>query len=279
MQTTLVTADWLKAQPLEEVMIFDATYYLPTMGRDGQSEFKKAHIPGAVFFDIDGIKDEATDLPHMIPSAEHFQFEMQALGLRDSQQVVVYDNSPFLSSARAWWMLRFFGHHAVAVLDGGLRAWQAAGGVLTDEIIKRATGTFQAGVSANADVITLTELEQAVRARQASQIIDARAADRFVGIAPEPRPGLRAGHIPGSLNLPIGNILDKTTGKLKPADELFQLFAEAGVVMDQPAVTTCGSGVTAAGLTLALAVLGKTNIRLYDGSWSEWGASNAPIET
>ena len=279
MQTTLVTAHWLKAQSAEEVMIFDATYYLPTMERDGHSEFKKAHIPGAVFFDIDGIKDEDSDLPHMIPSAENFETKMQNLGLKAGQQVVTYDNSPFLSSARAWWMLRFFGHHAVAVLDGGLRAWQAAGGMLTDKIIERTTGTFQAGASANAGVITLTELEQALRSGQVDQIVDARAAARFAGNAPEPRPGLRAGHIPGSLNLPIGDILDKTTGKLKSADELSQLFAEAGLVMDQPAVTTCGSGVTAAGLTLALAVLGKTDIRLYDGSWSEWGASDAPIES
>ena len=214
----------------------------------------------------------------MIPSAERFQNEMQNLGLKASQQVVAYDNSPFLSSARAWWMLRFFGHQAVAVLDGGLRAWKAAGGMLTDEIIERATGTFQVGVSAEADVITLAELERAVRSGQADQIVDARAADRFAGSAPEPRPGLRAGHIPGSLNLPIGDILDKTTGKLKPIDELSRLFAEAGLLMDKPAVTTCGSGVTVAGLTLALAVLGKTDIRLYDGSWSEWGASDAPIE-
>ena len=279
MQTTLVTAEWLRVQAAEEVMIFDATYFLPTMGRDGRSEYNKAHIPGAVFFDIDGIKDEASDLPHMIPSAQHFQAEMQNMGLKAGQQVIVYDNSPFLSSARAWWMLRFFGHHAVAVLDGGGQSWKAAGGTLTDKVVDLPKGSFKASASAKADVITFDELEQAVRTGLSDQIVDARAADRFTGIAPEPRPGLRAGHIPGSLNLPIDKILDKTTGKLKPTDELQQLFAEAGLMMEQPAVTTCGSGVTAAGLTLALAVLGKTDIRLYDGSWSEWGASNAPIET
>ena len=279
MQTTLVTAEWLKVQSAEEVMIFDATYFLPTMGRDGRSEYNKAHIPGAVYFDIDRIKDEASELPHMIPSAQHFQDAMKNLGLKAGQQVVVYDNSPFLSSARAWWMLRFFGHQAVAVLDGGGRSWKAAGGTLTDKVFDLPKGTFQAGASTKADVITFEELEQAVRSGLADQIVDARATDRFAGIAPEPRPGLRAGHIPGSLNLPISNILDDITGKLKPADELSQLFAEAGLVMEQPAVTTCGSGVTAAGLTLALAVLGKTDIRLYDGSWSEWGVSDAPIET
>ena len=279
MQTTLVTVDWLKAQPSEEVLIFDATYFLPTMGRDGRTEYEKAHIPGAVFFDIDGIKDKTSDLPHMIPLPEHFQAEMQALGLQTDQQIIVYDNSPFLSSARAWWMLRFFGHRAVAVLDGGLRAWQTAGGELTNTVPNLPKGTFQTSASVEADLITFEELKQAVLTGHASQILDARSADRFAGSAPEPRPGLRAGHIPGSLNLPISKILDKTTGQLKSVDELFELFSEAGFLMNQSAVTTCGSGVTAAGLTLALAVLGKTDVRLYDGSWSEWGASNAPIET
>ena len=279
MQTTIVTADWLLARPNADILIFDASYFLPTMGRDGRSEYDKAHIPGAVFFDIDGIKDEASDLPHMIPSAEVFQETMRALGLRQDQQIVVYDDSPFLSSARAWWMLRYFGHLPVAVLDGGLRAWREAGGELTSAVPALTYGSFTASAPVQADVITFAELEGAVRAGTAEQIIDARAADRFAGEAAEPRPGLRAGHIPGSLNLPIGDILDNKTGRLKSADELAALFAVAGLTMDKPAVTTCGSGVTAAGLTLALAILGKTDIRLYDGSWSEWGASDAPIES
>lgn len=279
MQTTIVTADWLLARPDADILIFDASYFLPTMGRDGRSEYDKAHIPGAVFFDIDGIKDEASDLPHMIPSAEVFQETMRALGLRQDQQIVVYDDSPFLSSARAWWMLRYFGHLPVAVLDGGLRAWREAGGELTSAVPALTYGSFTASAPVQADVITFAELEGAVRAGRAEQIIDARAADRFAGEAAEPRPGLRAGHIPGSLNLPIGDILDNKTGRLKSADELAALFAVAGLTMDKPAVTTCGSGVTAAGLTLALAILGKTDIRLYDGSWSEWGASDAPIES
>ena len=279
MQTTIVTADWLLARPDADILIFDASYFLPTMGRDGRSEYDKTHIPGAVFFDIDGIKDEASDLPHMIPSAEVFQETMRALGLRQDQQIVVYDNSPFLSSARAWWMLRYFGHLPVAVLDGGLRAWREAGGELTSAVPALTYGSFTASAPVQADVITFAELEGAVRAGTAEQIIDARAADRFAGEAAEPRPGLRAGHIPGSLNLPIGDILDSKTGRLKSADELAALFAAAGLTMDKPAVTTCGSGVTAAGLTLALAILGKTDIRLYDGSWSEWGASDAPIES
>ena len=279
MQTTIVTADWLLARPNADILIFDASYFLPTMGRDGRSEYDKAHIPGAVFFDIDGIKDEASDLPHMIPSAEVFQETMRALGLRQDQQIVVYDDSPFLSSARAWWMLRYFGHLPVAVLDGGLRAWREAGGELTSAVPALTYGSFTASAPVQADVITFAELEGAVRAGTAEQIIDARAANRFAGEAAEPRPGLRAGHIPGSLNLPIGDILDNKTGRLKSADKLAALFAAAGLTMDKPAVTTCGSGVTAAGLTLALAILGKTDVRLYDGSWSEWGASDAPIES
>ena len=279
MQTTLVTADWLLSQSDADILICDATYFLPTMGRDGRAEYEQAHIPGAVFFDIDGIKDEASDLPHMIPSAEVFQAVMRGLGLRDGQQIVVYDDSPFLSSARAWWMLRYFGHLLVAVLDGGLRAWREAGGEVTSAVPALSSGNFTASAPAEADVITFAELERAVRAGTADQIIDARAANRFAGQAPEPRPGLRAGHIPGSLNLPIGDILDKDSGRLKPADELAALFAKAGLAMDRPAVTTCGSGVTAAGLTLALAILGKTDIQLYDGSWSEWGATDAPIES
>ena len=279
MQTTLVTADWLLSRSDTDILIFDASYFLPTMGRDGRTEYDKAHIPGAVFFDIDGIKDETSALPHMIPSAEVFQATMRMLGLRDGQQIVVYDDSPFLSSARAWWMLRYFGHVPVAVLDGGLRAWREAGGALTSNVPALSAGNFTATAPAEADVITFAELEAAVRTGTADQILDARAANRFAGQAAEPRPGLRAGHIPGSLNLPISDILDTDTGKLKSAEQLSTLFAAAGLDMHQPAVTTCGSGVTAAGLTLALAILGKTDIRLYDGSWSEWGASDAPIET
>ena len=176
-------------------------------------------------------------------------------------------------------MLRYFGHLPVAVLDGGLRAWREAGGELTSAVPALPYGSFTASAPVQADVITFAELEGALRAGTAEQIIDARAANRFAGKAAEPRPGLRAGHIPGSLNLPIGDILDNKTGRLKSADELAALFAAAGLTMDKPAVTTCGSGVTAAGLTLALAILGKTDIRLYDGSWSEWGASDAPIES
>lgn len=277
MQTTIISAEWLLAQDSDKVTILDASYFLPTMGRDGRAEFAQEHIIGAQFFDIDGIKDEGDPLPHMMPPAPVFEAAMRDIGVHSDRQIVVYDNSPFLSSARAWWMLRYFGHLAVCVLDGGMEAWKQAGGKTEQGISPGETGSFTAGPPEKAGLILFDELREAVERGSAQQIIDARAADRFNGLAPEPRAGLRAGHIPGSLNLPINALLDAQTGKLKTAQELQKLFDDAGFDMQQPTVTTCGSGVTAAGLTLALAILGKTDIRLFDGSWSQWGASDAPI--
>ena len=277
MQTTIVSADWLLAQDSDKVTILDASYFLPTMGRDGRAEFDQEHIIGAHFFDIDAIRDEADPLPHMMPPAPVFEAAMRDIGVHSDRQIVVYDNSPFLSSARAWWMLRYFGHLAVCVLDGGMNAWKQAGGQTEQGISPGEAGTFTAGPPEKSGLILFDELREAVESGTAQQIIDARAADRFNGLVPEPREGLRAGHIPGSLNLPINSLLDAQTGKLKTAQELQKLFDDAGFDMQQPTVTTCGSGVTAAGLTLALAILGKTDIRLFDGSWSQWGASDAPI--
>lgn len=277
MQTTIISAEWLLAQDSDRITILDASYFLPTMGRDGRAEFVQEHIIGAQFFDIDTIKDEADPLPHMMPSASVFEAAMRDIGVHSDRQIIVYDNSPFLSSARAWWMLRYFGHLAVCVLDGGMEAWKQAGGKTEQGNPPAETGSFTAGPPEKAGLILFDELREAVENGSAQQIIDARAADRFNGLAPEPRAGLRAGHIPGSLNLPINSLLDKQTGKLKTEQELQKLFDDAGFDMNLPSVTTCGSGVTAAGLTLALAILGKTDIRLFDGSWSQWGASDAPI--
>jgi len=278
METTLISAEWLLANQ-NQVIILDATYFLPTMGRDGRSEFEIEHIPDARFFDIDGIRDETNPLPHMLPDAPTFERAMRALGINNDSQIVVYDNSPFLSSARAWWMLRYFGHRAVCVLDGGLNAYKQAGGRVGSGKTDIQPGNFQARPAFNCDVILFDALREKIEQNTAEQIIDARASDRFKGLAPEPRQGLRSGHMPNALNLPIGAILDTDTGKMKSAEALKQLFLAAGMDFSKPAITTCGSGVTAAGLTLALAILGKTDIRLYDGSWSEWGASDAPIET
>lgn len=278
MQTTIISAEWLLSQDSDRITILDASYFLPTMGRDGRAEFIQEHIIGAQFFDIDTIKDEADPLPHMMPSASVFEAAMRDIGVHSDRQIIVYDNSPFLSSARAWWMLRYFGHLAVCVLDGGMEAWKQAGGKTEQGNPPAETGSFTAGPPEKAGLILFDELRKAVENGSAQQIIDARAADRFNGLAPEPRAGLRAGHIPGSLNLPINSLLDKQTGKLKTEKELQKLFDDAGFDMNLPSVTTCGSGVTAAGLTLALAILGKTDIRLFDGSWSQWGASDAPIK-
>jgi thiosulfate/3-mercaptopyruvate sulfurtransferase len=278
METNIVSAQWLLAQNSAAITVLDASYFLPTMGRDGRTEFEIEHIIGAQFFDIDTIKNEEDPLPHMMPDAAVFEKAMRDIGVDSENQIVVYDNSPFLSSARAWWMLRYFGHLAVCVLDGGMAAWKAAGGQTEAGNSKPVRGNFQASSPQQVGLIMFDTLHAEVTSGKADQIIDARAADRFKGIAPEPRAGLRAGHIPGSLNLPINSLLDKETGKLKSAETLQKLFDEAGFDMGKPSVTTCGSGVTAAGLTLALAILGKTDIRLFDGSWSQWGSSDAPIE-
>ncbi len=278
MKTNIVSAQWVLAQDSAAITLLDASYFLPSMGRDGRAEFETEHIIGAQFFDIDNIKNEEDPLPHMMPDAAVFEKAMRDIGVDREKQIVVYDNSPFLSSARAWWMLRYFGHLAVCVLDGGMAAWKAAGGQTEAGNPKPTQGNFQAGNPQQAGLILFDTLLADVTSGKNDQIIDARAADRFKGIAPEPRSGLRAGHIPGSLNLPINSLLEKETGKLKTAKTLQKLFDEAGFDMEKPAVTTCGSGVTAAGLTLALAILGKTDIRLFDGSWSQWGASDAPIE-
>ena len=278
METNIVSAEWVLAQDSATITFLDASYFLPTMGRDERAEFETEHIIGAQFFDIDHIKNDRDPLPHMMPDAAVFEKAMRDIGVDSENQIVVYDNSPFLSSARAWWMLRYFGHLAVCVLDGGMSTWRAAGGQTEAGNPTPVRGNFQAGSPQQAGLILFDTLHAEVTSGKADQIIDARAADRFKGIAPEPRAGLRAGHIPGSLNLPINSLLDKETGKLKSAETLQKLFDEAGFDMGKPSVTTCGSGVTAAGLTLALAILGKTDIRLFDGSWSQWGSSDAPIE-
>ncbi len=215
MQTTIISAEWLLSQDSDRTTILDASYFLPTMGRDGRAEFVQEHIIGAQFFDIDTIKDERDPLPHMMPSASVFEAAMRDIGVHSDQQIIVYDNSPFLSSARAWWMLRYFGHLAVCVLDGGIEAWKQAGGKTEQGNPPAETGSFTAGPPEKAGLILFDELRKAVENGSAQQIIDARAADRFNGLAPEPRAGLRAGHIPGSLNLPINSLLDKQTGKLK----------------------------------------------------------------
>jgi len=274
----LVSAEWLIAHLNDDnLFIFDATFVLPTMERDAAAEFEQTHIPGAQFFDINAIADTSSDLPHMVPSAATFSHMMQEFGLSDHHKVVIYDNSPFLSAARAWWLLRLFGKADVFVLNGGLPAYVKAGGPVAHDIAQpRETGDFTAA-PALAQLILFDELRRQIEAGEDLQILDARPAPRFHGKAAEPRPGLRAGHMPGAMNVPVTELLNKQTGKLKELSELRAEFEQAGLDFSKPAITSCGSGVTAAGLTLALAELGKNDIALYDGSWAEWGASDAPI--
>jgi len=277
---TLIQAEDLKETLAQgaDIALFEATYFLPTMGRDAQGEFAAHRLPGAQFFDIDLVADTASPLPHMLPSKEIFQAEMQKLGLKSGQQVVVYDRAPFLSSARAWWMLRLFGHDKVALLDGGLAAWQAAGGTLeTTPLTPPASGDFIAAEPRADRQIDLAGLRHLLDTNQAEQIADARPAERFEGRATEPRPGVQPGHIPGSRNVPLIDLIGPD-GRLKPTDELSAIFTSNGIDITQPVITSCGSGVTAAGLTLALLLLGQENVRLYDGSWTEYGGSGAPTE-
>ena len=274
----LVSAEWLITHLNDDnLLIFDATFVLPTMERDAAAEFEQTHIPGAQFFDINAIADTSSDLPHMVPSAADFSHMMQELGLSGHHKVVIYDNSPFLSAARAWWLLRLFGKADVFVLNGGLPSYVKAGGPITHGAAQpRETGDFTAA-PALAQLILFDELRRQIEAGNNLQILDARPAPRFHGQTAEPRPGLRAGHMPGAMNVPVTALLNKQTGTLKELSELRAEFEQAGLDFAKPAITSCGSGVTAAGLTLALAELGKDDIALYDGSWAEWGASDAPI--
>ena len=260
-----------------DLKVVDATWFLPTIARDARREYAEAHVPGAVYLDIDEVADEASPLPHMLPDPVKFSSRARRLGLGDGTRIVVYDNNKYSASARAWWMFRVFGHPDVAVLDGGLAKWRAEGRPLTDEpVIPR-----EAHFTARQNNLLVRELEQ-MRANLLSrreQVVDARSRGRFAGTEPEPRQGLRSGHIPGSLSLPYLELIG-ADGTLLPEDELRARFAAAGVDLDRPIATTCGSGVTAGTLALALYQLGRDDVAVYDGSWSEWGArSDTPVET
>lgn len=275
---TLVSTDWLAAHlKSPDLRILDASWYLPADSRDPFAEYKAAHIPGARFFDIDDISDARSELPHMVPPVEKFMSRMRAMGIGDGHQVVVYDGAGLFSAARVWWLFRLMGQRNVAVLDGGLPKWKADGHkVTTDQPIIRdrhMTVTRQ-----NQMVRDVTQVARAAKLGDHC-IIDARAAARFRGEVPEPRAGLRAGHIPGSINLPFGTLLN-ADGTMKPPNTLRTLFKDAGADLTKPVITTCGSGVTAAVLALALERIGKTDHSLYDGSWSEWGMyADLPIKT
>lgn len=253
------------------LVVLDGSWHLPAEKRDPKAEFAAAHIPGARFFDIDDISDKSSPLPHMLPTPERFAAGVEALGIGDGDCVVVYDASApgLMSAGRVWWMLRIFGHTNVAVLDGGLRKWKAEGRPVTAETApatapRRFTPLFHRSMLRDLDDM------RALVAAGDAQIADARGAGRFEGRDPEPRPGLIAGHMPGACNVPFGTLLNGD-GTLKSPPALRAAFESAGIDVGRPVVTTCGSGVSAAVLALALAVIGRSDTGLYDGSWSEWG--------
>lgn len=275
---TLVSTDWLAAHLDDpDLRIIDGSWHMAASGRDARAEYEAAHIPGARFFDIDAIADTRSELPHMAPPPELFVSRLRAMGIGDGHQVVVYDNADTHSAARVWWTFRLMGKADVAMLDGGFAKWQAEGRPVEDlpPITRDRHMTVQRQAALVRDV---TQVAAASKLRD-QQIVDARPPGRFAGIDPEPRPGLRAGHIPGARNVPAGTLY-AADGTMKPIADLRAAFESAGVDLSRPVITTCGSGITAASLALALERIGKRDWSLYDGSWTEWGSyPDLKIET
>ena len=271
----LVSTQWLAAHLNDpRVKILDATFKMPGVLPLPKDDFLAQHIPGAVFFDVDAVSDHSSPLPHMYPSAEQFGREVGALGISNDDMVVIYDAGGWVAGPRAWWMFLSFGHANVRVLDGGLKKWLAEGRAVASGEVKPKPATFKATFDAKR-VRSMQQLIGNLESR-AEQVIDARPTPRFEGTVAEPRPGLRSGHIPGARSVPYAGLFDATTGAMKPLDALRAAFTGAGVDLAKPIVTSCGSGVSAGVLTLALYRLGVADTALYDGSWSEWGEQNGP---
>jgi len=277
MTGAVVTTEWL-AEHLRDgdVRVVDGSWHMPHLGRDARREFTEAHVPGAVFFDIDAIADRETDLPHMLPSPAEFARDVGALGIGDGDRIVVYDVRGVVSAARVWWTFRAFGHDEVSVLDGGLRKWRAEG----RPVESGTPAPRQRRFTARPPPALVHDLA-AMRANlstRAAQVVDARSRGRFAGTEPEPRAGLRGGHIPGSVNLPYDELY-RADGTLRPEPELREAFVKAGVDLARPVITSCGSGVTASVPALALYLIGRPDVAVYDGSWSEWGGrADTPVE-
>jgi thiosulfate/3-mercaptopyruvate sulfurtransferase len=270
----LVSTEWL-AENLGKpgVKVVDASFKMPGVLPLPKDDYLAKHIPGAVFFDVDAVSDHSNQLPHMFPSAEQFGRDAGALGIGNDDTVVIYDSGGWVAAPRAWWMFLSFGKQ-VRILNGGLKKWAAEGRKVESGQATLTPSTFKAAFDARR-VRSMQQLVANISSR-AEQVIDARANERYQGKVAEPRPGLRAGHIPGSLSLPYNNLFNAATGEMKSLDELRAAFLGAGVKLDAPIVTSCGSGVSAAVLTLALYRLGVENPALYDGSWTEWGAADGP---
>jgi thiosulfate/3-mercaptopyruvate sulfurtransferase len=271
-----VTAGWLAEHLADPAVVpVDGSWYLPAQNRNAQAEFAEAHIPGAAFFDLDALSDHASSLPHMLPDPDWFGREAAAIGLASDATLVVYDGAGLFSAPRVWWTLRVFGARHVRILDGGFPAWRADGRPIEAGPPRRAPAHFASRPPGEA-VAELDDVRRALASGR-SVVVDARPAPRFAGAAPEPRPGLASGHMPGSLNVPATELV--ANGRLKPPEELRAILVAAGVDPARPVITSCGSGVTAAILTLALTVLGETDLKLYDGSWAEYGSrADLPVE-
>ena len=266
--TYFVSTHWLADHlGAPDLVVFDASWLMPAAGRDPRAEYLAGHIPGAVFFDIDAVADHSTSLPHMLPSPDDFAAEMSRLGFGDGCRAVIYDSVGLFSAARLWWTLRVFGVENAAILDGGLPAWKAEGRPLKTGEAGRAPRRF----TPRADASLVADATQVLRALEGGgQVIDARGAERFHGRAPEPRAGLRSGHMPGAKNLPYTSVI--ADGRLKDKSGLEAAFAAPGVDPEKPTIASCGSGLTACILSLALTAAGHEPATVYDGSWSEWGA-------
>ena len=273
----LVTTAWLADRlSAPDVVAIDGSFYLPAQKRNGHAEYLAGHIPGAVFFDIDGIADKTSKLPHMLPSEAEFAAAVGALGISDSDTIVVYDGAGLGGAPRVWWTFRVFGAANVFILDGGFPQWISEGRPVVSGAVQRPKRSFSARLN-RAAVAALADVQAALD-EGGAQVVDARPANRFLGEAPEPRPGVRSGHMPGAFNVPSTTLVEE--GRLIAPERIARLFASAGVDVNKPVITSCGSGVTAATLWLALDAIGKEPKALYDGSWSEWGSrDDLPIAT